>query len=123
MVFNLKRKDEINLSECEVILKEKLGLSENNKFMFTLNYKRKTLIGNKVNKLILGTDSELSRRDWVFAMQLSRRLQNKMRDSVLYLNELKKLSILSITMERKEDEIRKSMTADGKLLETMKMQA
>lgn len=73
MIFNLKKKDEINLSECEVTLKEKLGLSENNKFMFTLNYKQKTIISNKVSKLILGTDSELSRWDWVFAMQLSRR--------------------------------------------------
>ena len=39
MVFTLKKKDEIDLSDCDVTLKTKLGLSENNKYMFTLNYR------------------------------------------------------------------------------------
>lgn len=44
MIFTLKKKDEIDLSGCEVTLKAKLGLSENNKYMFTLNYKKRGLI-------------------------------------------------------------------------------
>lgn len=47
MVFTLKKKDEIPLQDCEVTLKTKLGLSENNKYMFTLNYTRKVLIANR----------------------------------------------------------------------------
>lgn len=43
-------------------------MSENNKYMFTLNYARKGFIMNKRSKLVLGTDSESSRRDWIFAM-------------------------------------------------------
>jgi len=34
MIFTLKKKDEINLQDCEVDLITKLGISENNKFMF-----------------------------------------------------------------------------------------
>jgi hypothetical protein len=94
MIFTLKKKDEIDLSNCEVTLKTKLGLSENNKYMFTLNYTTKSYLSRKEVKLVLGTDSDSSRRDWVFTMQLTRRFQSKIRDSVLYVNELKKLSIL-----------------------------
>jgi hypothetical protein len=74
MIFTLKKKDEIDLSQCEVTLKPKLGISENNKYMFTLNYSKKGILNTtRHSKLTLGTDSELSRRDWVFAMQLSRK--------------------------------------------------
>lgn len=62
-------------------MKSKLGLSENNKYMFTLNYARKGIILNKRSKLVLGTDSESSRRDWIFAMQLSMKSSSKMRES------------------------------------------
>lgn len=89
--------------------------------MFTLNYKKKGFLTNKQSKLLLGTDSESSRRDWVFAMQLSRKFQSKMRDSNLYVTELKKQSILSITLERQQEEVRQSLVTDRKtLLETMK---
>ena len=88
--------------------------------MFTLSYKTKGYITNKEIKLVLGTDCESSRRDWVFTMQLTRRFQSKIRDSVLYVNELKKLSILQLTMERQQDEMKKSLRVDGAFIETMK---
>ncbi|CDW81036.1 UNKNOWN [Stylonychia lemnae] len=122
MIFTLKKKDEINLQDCEVELISKLGISENNKYMFQLNFKKRGIFTQKMNKLVLGTDSDSSRRDWVFTMQLSRKFQSKMRDSILYITELKKLSILQITME-KQEEMRKSMSRDGKFLQTMKKQA
>ena len=40
MIFTLKKKDEIDLSNCEVYLKSKPGLNENNKYIFALNYSR-----------------------------------------------------------------------------------
>lgn len=123
MVFALKKKDEIDLQACEVTLKSKPGLSENNKYMFTLGYSQKGLITRKEVKLVLGTDSESTRRDWVFTMQLTRRFQSKIRDSVLYVNELKKLSILQMTMERQYDDMRKSLSIDNGFIETMKQQA
>ncbi len=73
MVFTLKKKDEIDLQACEVTLKSKPGLSENNKYMFNLSYQVRGLITRKDVKLVLGTDSESSRRDWVFTMQLTRK--------------------------------------------------
>ena len=91
--------------------------------MFTLTYKTKGYITRKEVKLVLGTDCESSRRDWVFTMQLTRRFQSKIRDSVLYVNELKKLSILGVTLERQQDEMRKSLSVDNGFIETMKQQA
>jgi hypothetical protein len=68
MLFSVKKKDEIDLQDCEVIMKDKNGFAENNKYMFTLNYKKKGILTSTQKKLILGTDSESSRRDWVFSL-------------------------------------------------------
>jgi hypothetical protein len=68
ILFTLKKKDEIDLKEGEVALKTNLGLTENNKYMFTLSYKKKGLIISTIKRLTLGTDSESSRRDWVFSV-------------------------------------------------------
>ncbi len=67
-IFTTKKKDMIDLKECEVSIKRKNGLSENSKYMFTLNYKVKGLISQKQKKLTLGTDSEQARREWVFTL-------------------------------------------------------
>eukprot|EP00347_Sterkiella_histriomuscorum_P014898 403359095 len=131
MIFTLKKKDLIDLEDCEVSIKTKLGLNENNKYMFALNYSRKRILLNKRDKLVLGTDSESSRRDWIFAMQLSMKSQPKMRESskqsrisgIDYVNELKKQSLFQIALQR-QDDIRKSMTQDGQLFQTiLKQQA
>ena len=67
-LFTLKKKDEVNLKECEVRLDNRLGLSENNKYMFELDYKVKGLLSTKLKKQTLGTDTEVSRLDWVFSI-------------------------------------------------------
>ena len=93
-LFTLKKKDEVNLKECEVRLDNRLGLSENNKYMFELDYKVKGLLSTKLKKQTLGTDTEVSRLDWVFSIQLSRNFHSRIRDSACYVNDLKKISIL-----------------------------
>lgn len=49
----------------------KVGLSENNKFMFTLLYKEKGLLTSTQRKLTLGIDSDSARRDWAFSIMLA----------------------------------------------------
>ena len=47
-----------------------------------------------------------------------------MRESVSYVNELKKMSILSITMEKQDEDMRESMQNDKtKVIKNMKAQA
>jgi hypothetical protein len=59
VLFDLKKKDEIQISECDVTTEPKLGLSENNKYMFSVSYKTKNMFGiTRLNKLTLGTDSD-----------------------------------------------------------------
>lgn len=67
-VFTLKKKDEINLKNSEISLKSNLGLTENNKYMFTLTYIKPGLLRDTKKSLVLGTDSDSSRRDWVFVL-------------------------------------------------------
>jgi hypothetical protein len=71
-----KLKDQIRLAQdlCEVeIINNKVGLQENNKYMFTLAYKVRGVLRSTTWRLTLGTDSECSRRDWAFTLQLATR--------------------------------------------------
>lgn len=49
----------------------KPGLQENNKYKFTLVYLEKGLISDTKQRLVLGSDSDSSRRDWAFSLMLA----------------------------------------------------
>lgn len=99
VIFNLKKKDEIDLSKSEMESEPKQGLNENNKYMFSIKQKQKGVFGtNKTSKLTLGTDSDQARKDWIFILELAKLHKSKMRDSAFYVNELKKKSIFSVIL-------------------------
>jgi hypothetical protein len=59
IIYELKKKDDIDIAQCEVQIEDKIGISQNNKYMFSLSYQAKSLLGlKKQQKLTLGTDSE-----------------------------------------------------------------
>jgi hypothetical protein len=72
-LYTVKLKDQIELTaDCDVVLSHsKQGLQENNKYLFTLVYKEKGLIGSTERRLTLGTDSDSARRDWAFSLMLA----------------------------------------------------
>lgn len=74
-VYSCKKKDEIDLKngECEILMLHNMqGISEDDKYQFTIVYQEKGLIGgNNQKKLTLGTDSEAARRDWAFSIMLA----------------------------------------------------
>ena len=71
-VFDVKKKDEIDISNCELSIEPKQGLSENNKYQFTLSFKKRGLLGiQRTSKLTLGSDSESARKDWMFMIELT----------------------------------------------------
>lgn len=72
--FTCKKKDDILLKngECEVLmLNDRQGMSEDDKYRFTLVYEERGVIGSSERRLTLGTDSEGARRDWAFSIMLA----------------------------------------------------
>ena len=79
-------------------------MSEDDKYQFTLVYEEKGVIGSTERRLTLGTDSEAARRDWAFSIMLATKFESGpqggetggrpsshgVRDSLSYVNELKK---------------------------------
>jgi len=89
-LFELKKKDEIDLENSTVEFELTHGFSENNKYMFSITYSKANMIGiKKPKKLTLGTDSESARKDWVFAIQILKQFPSRARQSLQYVTELK----------------------------------